>query len=383
MPDARFDEIVSLAEALGFGLCGVARAAPASRPEHARQWIASGQHGQMHYLAEHLETRLDPQRLLPGAQSVIAVADAYRMPGAEGAGSGQQVTQQPPEPGNSTAAARPAHGRVARYAWGRDYHKVIKKRLHRLSDALAEQHPGAAFRATVDTAPAFEREHAARAGLGWTGKHTLLIHPRHGSYFLLGLILTTLDLETAEQTDFPSPLIPGATVPGADHCANCTRCIDACPTGAIAPAGYTLDARRCISYLTLEHRTTIDPALHAPLGEWIAGCDICQQVCPYNEIAQRHPLPVLDDYTPRSHAPSLELTDVLRWTEDDRLRVLAGTALMRMKLPMLKRNALIAAGNALREQPDAALLAAVRACADDPEPLVRETAREVLAALPT
>ncbi len=327
--------VQAIADELGFGMCGVAPARPSDHADHARRWVADGKHGEMAYLAEQLETRLDPAKLLPGVRSVIVVADAY-------------AASRPACVGVDGDNDRQPRGRIARYASGRDYHRVIKRRLHGLADHLRERHPDAGFRACVDTAPVLEREHAERAGLGWTGKHTLLLHPRHGSYFLLGLILTTLDIETAEDAGYPGPLIP----PG-DHCANCTRCIDACPTDAIEPAGYTLDARRCISYLTIEHRGDIDAALQPKMHDWIAGCDVCQEVCPYNAVAQKpgNALPVLDDYAPRGHAHGLPLRDVVNWTEEDRIRHTAGTALTRVKLPMWKRNAGIALANAENSHP--------------------------------
>ena len=201
-----------------------------------------------------------------------------------------------------------------------------------MCDALAAEHPGESFRAFVDTAPVMERELALRAGLGWIGKHTLLIHPRVGSYLLLGGVMTTLEISDAAAKVEP------------DHCGTCTRCIDACPTGAITP--YSVDARRCISYLTIERRGEIDESLQAKVGEWIFGCDVCQEVCPHNSVR-----PARSDVgvAHESYAPTREMLDaieVLSWTEEDRRRELAGTAMTRAKLEMLKRNALIVVGNA-------------------------------------
>ncbi len=390
----------------GFALVGIVDARPTDYADHVRRWIADGRHGEMHYLANHLDVRLDPAKLLDGARSIIAVADGYAAKGdAAGGESG------------------PPRGRIARYAWGDDYHKVLKSRLHRLADRLAERFPGHAFRATVDTAPALEREHAARAGLGWQGKNTMTIHPRHGSYFLLGLLVTTLPLQ-------PTRAAPGdAKLPGLDHCGTCTRCIDACPTGCIttpgsdpapggptpgSPLGRSIDATRCISYLTLEHRSPIDPALHPFMGDWIAGCDVCQDVCPFNRHVRSarsdvgcpdptpapsdiphpasdiphptsHILPIHPAYRPReAFAAGLPLLEVLGWTEEDRRAAFVRSALKRVKLDMLKRNALIAAGNALRESDDPPLRARLAALAADPAepPLVRDTAQQVLATLP-
>jgi epoxyqueuosine reductase len=285
-------------------------------------------------------------------------------------------------------------GRLARYAWGDDYHKVLKQRLHQFADTLRDRWPDHVFKTCVDTAPLMEREHAARAALGWVGKHTLLIHPRLGSYLLLGAIATTLNIEKglasevwgigsegigrASQTPAPSPQTPDP----ASHCGTCTRCIDACPTKCITP--YQLDASRCISYLTLEHRGLIDAALEPLMGDWLGGCDVCQEVCPFNRDdrlpldPQPHPR-----YVPRPPAPALPLAEVLDWTEDDRRAALRGSALKRMKLDMIRRNAVIAAGNHLAAHPDALLLhriESIAADADEP-PVVRDTARQVLARL--
>ncbi len=374
------DDILRLAKEQGFALAGIAPAGPSSYIDAVRDWVDAGKHGTMGYLAEHLDLRLDPGRLLEGAQSVIAVADIYD--------AGDSPDPRSPIPDSRSK------GKIARYARGDDYHKVIKKRLHALADTLAERFPGEAFRTTVDTAPALEREHAARAGLGWQARNTMMIHPRHGSYTLLGLIVTTLRVEgqrgkgaegqgkTAEVGEGPDnaaplPLNPSApSVP--DHCGHCTRCIDACPTDAIAPDGYSIDASRCVSYLTIEHRGVIAEAFHEGMGDWIAGCDICQEVCPYNAVAARHPLPVLDRYTPRpALAEGLELMDVLHWTAEDRAAAVQGSALKRIKLDMFRRNALIAAGNTLAQRDDPALRDAVRRCLDDESDLVKTTAHQV------
>jgi epoxyqueuosine reductase len=415
--------VLDLAHGLGFALAGIAPARPSGYADFVRQWIADGRHGEMAYLENHLGTRLDPGRLLEGARSVICLADLH-----------PSQTDLPPH-------GPTPHGRIARYAFGDDYHKTVKKRLHRLADTLAAEHPGERFRSTVDTAPILEREHAARAGLGWIGKHTLLIHPYLGSYMLLGTVVTTLNLETAEDAGPPgsadpgipvhgtagspalgspgspgSPGVPGPVVPPADHCGTCTRCIDACPTGCISTAGPRfVDATRCISYLTLEHRSAIDPALHGLMGDWIAGCDVCQEVCPYNrdrgagfgdrgdggggegagnggranaagvptgaEPRVRLGVPAIHPaHTPRPPAPGLSLLDILGWSEEDRRAVFKGSALKRIKLGMFKRNALIAAGNALAQEDVPGLRQRVGRIAEDPsEPkLVRVTARRVL-----
>jgi epoxyqueuosine reductase len=360
--------ILERCRALGFALAGVARAAPSDRARELRQWLGAGRHGEMHYLASAEDVLVDPARLLPGARSIICVADRYHDGAAD----------PPADPG---AGPR---GRIARYARGRDYHRAMRLRLHALADELRASHPGAAFRSCVDTAPLLEREHAQRAGLGAVGKHTLLIEFGGSSYLLLGEIVTTLDLApTEEPPSGPGAPDPGAPDPGApapgshDPCGTCTRCVDACPTGAIAP--WSVDATRCISYLTIEHRGPIDRALHEPMGDWIFGCDVCQEVCPHNQPTERkRAAAVHGAYAPRRSA--FALLEVLAWTEDDRRRAFAGSAMKRAKLVMMKRNALIAAGNALRRRPDPALRARIEeiAAAEGEDELVRATARDVL-----
>jgi epoxyqueuosine reductase len=345
-----------LAKALGFAAVGVCPATPMERFESLRSWIAAGRHGEMAYLARHLEAQRDPSSVLPGVRSVIVVADRYH----DG------------RPDRLDAGA-PAKGRIARYARGRDYHREIRERLDRLAAELRELAPEAAFRACVDTAPLPERELAARAGIGRIGKHTLLIgSPREGgglgSWLLLGEILATAEIE-------PSPR--SAAV---DPCGSCTRCIDACPTKAITP--FSVDATRCISYLTIEHRGGIDPSLHEAIGDWIFGCDVCQEVCPHNAPTRRS----RRGGTHAAYASrrdGFDLLEVLSWDEDARRDAFVTSALKRAKLDMMKRNALIAAGNALHARSDAALLERIREIAADPaEPaMVRETAQEVLGRL--
>lgn len=357
------ERVLGLARSAGFALAGVCPARVSDYADFVRHWIAGRRHGEMAYLENHLDTRLDPGRLLEGARSIICVADLHS--------KNTDLLPHGPAP----------HGRIARYAFGDDYHKTIKKRLHQLADTLAAEHPGEKFRSTVDTAPILEREHAARAGLGWVGKHTLLIHPRLGSYMLLGTIVTTMDL-TAD-----SPADAADLVPPTDHCGTCTRCIDACPTSCISASGpRSVDATRCISYLTLEHRSPIDTALHPMMGDWIAGCDVCQEVCPYNNRVRGLGIGDQEDpqyhsaHTPRPPAPAVSLLEVLNWTEDDRRAGFKGSTLKRIKLDMLKRNALIAAGNALAAGKNETLRDQIKRLADDAEQseMVRLTAKQVL-----
>ena len=374
MADCRTQHVQRLATEQGFALAGVARAEPSDHRQYIRQWLGENKHGQMAYLADHLDKRLDPRKLLPGAQSIICVADRYHQ------------SAPPDEPGEQTTPPRSPDtpptptGHIARYAWGDDYHRVMKKRLFALTDTLRQQWPGHEYKAAVDTAPILEREHALRAGLGWVGKHTLLIHPQMGSWLLLGQIVTTLPIE-----DDP-PL--GTTTIEPDHCGTCTRCIDACPTDCITP--YELDAQRCISYLTLEHRGPIEPSLHTQMGDWVAGCDVCQEVCPFNQEDRidtivghsdtEHTAPIHPRYTPRPPGPAISLLELLNWDADARQSAFQSSALKRIKLDMLKRNALIAAGNYLASHDDAPLLLRIQQLAqeaDEPE-LVRSTAKQIL-----
>jgi len=340
------------AEALGFAMVGVTRAMAINHRDFFTRWLAQGRHGEMAYLARDTAKRTDPAKLVPGASSVICVADVY-----PGKGDRHLCSPQTSKKGASP------QGRIARYAWGSDYHKVIKKRLYQLADGLRCYWPDEQYKSCVDTAPIMERDHAARTELGWIGKHTLLIHPRLGSWLLLGQIVTTLVIEADEQTV-------------TDHCGTCTRCIDACPTDCLAP--YKIDASRCISYLTIEHRGSIDPSLHPSMGDWLAGCDVCQEVCPFNAPQRLN----VHCQAPNSDspAPTLALLDILNWDAQARQKVLQGSALKRIKLDMFKRNALIAAGNYLARHSDPALRRKIELMAGDPDevPMVRHTAGVVI-----
>lgn len=349
-------QVLTRCHELGFALAGVCRAEPTKYSAELRDWLAEGKHGEMAWLAEHTKKREDPREMVDGARSIICVADRY----AAGTRAVPTLDHR-----TSEALDREVRGRVARYARGDDYHTIMKKRLHTLADELIAMFPGETFRACVDTAPVLEREHAQRAGLGAVGKHTLLIEPGVGSYLLLGEIITTLDLDPSE----PAP---------ADPCSTCTRCIEACPTDAITP--WSVDATKCISYLTIEHRSKIDAAFYKKFDDWLFGCDICQEVCPHNQPKYRtryatvHPA-----YEPRNE--SFDLLEVLNWSEDDRRAAFAKSALKRAKLAMMKRNALVVAGNHLRHASHPTLRARIVALANDEteEPIVRETAAEVLA----
>ncbi|HHQ47802.1 MAG TPA: tRNA epoxyqueuosine(34) reductase QueG, partial [Acidobacteria bacterium] len=235
-------------------LTGVAAAGPAAGAERLRRWLDAGFHGEMGWMATSAALRADPARLLPGCRSIVAVAMSYH--------TGLARSTDPAPPGTVW---------ISRYAWGRDYHKILKKRLIRLGRWLGEASGGCGWRACVDTAPVLEREWAAAAGLGWIGKNGCLINRRLGSELFLGLLLTTVELP-------PDP-------PATAHCGRCTACLDACPTQAFVAPG-VLDARRCIAYLTVEHRGAIEPELAGGMGRNVAGCDICQEVCPWTKRAR-------------------------------------------------------------------------------------------------
>lgn len=365
----RAQAVVRLAQNLGFALLGIAPAEPSAYAREFQAWLDAGLQGEMDYMAAHTPQRLDPRVLVPGARSIICVADLY-------------ASRAAAPPAGEPAPSQPGTGRIARYAWGDDYHRVMKKRLHTLADALRERWPEETFLTTVDTAPILEREHALRAGLGWIGKNTMLIHPALGSYLLLGEIVTTMPMQTADEGAGAS----GASTSGpgrmADHCGTCTRCIDACPTRCITE--HRVDATRCISYLTLEHRGPIAPELHADMGDWLAGCDVCQEVCPFNQpraAGEDEALPrPYRAYAPRPPAPAVPLLEVLNWTAPDRQKAFERSPLKRIKLDQLQRNALIAAGNRLAKHSEPALRKRIEEIAHGTTAgeLCRETAQAVL-----
>lgn len=297
-------------------------------------WLAEGFHGEMDYMARHGMTRARPAELHPGTVRVISARMNYW-----------------PEAADAEAAlADPERAYVSRYALGRDYHKLLRARLQKLADRIAEAVPHG-YRVFVDSAPVLEVELAARAGLGWRGKHTLLLHREAGSAFFLGEIFT----------DLPLPV----DVPQRGHCGECTACLDACPTGAIV-APYRVDARRCISYLTIELKGAIPEALRPLVGNRIYGCDDCQLVCPWNRFAR---LTAEPDFAPRHALDGARLVELFAWSEADFRERMAGSAIHRIGYERWLRNLAVALGNAPTSD---AVLAALRARADDPSALVRE-----------
>ncbi len=342
------EKIKGRALALGFDLVGIADASPSVFAEAYRDWVAQGYAGEMAYLTRNLERRLDPRELLPDARSIIVVGMNYYADAEEGPGT-------------------PLHDETqavfARYARGDDYHDVMTARLRELlaflqAEAGAEQ--DVQGRVYVDTGPLLEREVAQRAGLGWFGKNTMLINTRRGSYFFLGEIVTNLALPPDE--------------PAVGGCGTCTRCLDACPTGAILEP-YKLDARRCLSYLTIELKGDLPeefrPAL-AEAGNRIYGCDICQEVCPFN---QRRAIPTDDPaYPPREATATSKLADLLLMDDEAFQRAFKGSPVKRAKRRGLLRN--VAVALAASDDPETEIV--LEAALNDPEPLVREHAEWAL-----
>ena len=313
------------AESIGFDLFGVSDASAPDHLEHYRLWLAEGCHGEMGYLERHLPLKADPQSLLPEARSILVVALSYYRPEA-------------------LSKTRPEF-RIARYARGDDYHGFMKRMLEQLGTAMAEKVPDLAWRAFVDSGPLLERELAQRAGLGWIAKNTCLISPQQGSFLLLGCLLTDLAIEP----DKPFT---------AFHCGSCTRCIDACPTGAIE-APHWLDARKCISYWTIEQREAIPEPLRSQHGDWAFGCDICQEVCPWNlRFAKISEQPA---FYPREWIGSESLEKLLLYSAHDfELRIAPRSPLKRPKYRGFLRNLAVVAGNTGNQ----ALLPALRQTRD-------------------
>lgn len=353
------DWVLDLCRAEGFALAGVAPAEASARAAEQDAWFADGRHGSMAWMEKHVAIRKDVRRILDGAQSVICVADRYSLGESDDVSAGW--------------------GRVARYARGKDYHVVMKRRLHAVCDALASRESDHVFRACVDSAPIHERELAESAGLGSIGKHTLLIAPGTGSWILLGAIVTTLPLQPTRP--------PG--LPPDDPCGTCTRCIDACPTDAIEP--WSIDASRCISELTIERRGLVDAKLHPQVGDWLFGCDICQEVCPHNAMTTRNQvIPVHEAYgcppTPEvegrtDDGAAFNLETVLDWGSTERSAAFTSSAMKRANLEMMRRNAAIAAGNVSNPgEPGTNLAMKIESIASDSGEgeLVRSTARDVV-----
>ncbi len=294
-------QIRQKAKEIGFDSCGITR--PALLGEEARRlefWLRSGYHGTMGYMERNFEKRIDPHQMMDGLKSIIVVSYNY------------YPLREMPE----------KTYKIARYAYGRDYHEVIKKKLYGLSAYIEEQVPGSRSRVFVDTAPVMEKAWAVRAGLGWIGKNSLLLQKRKGSFFSLGIIFTTAGIR-----DYSTPFT-------ANHCGSCNLCVEACPTGAILPGMNMIDASRCISYLNTELKGEIPAAYKGQMGDYIFGCDICQEVCPWNRfsIPNREP-----QYTPAAGLLEMSKEDWHHLTEKTFVEIFRKSPVRRRKYPALMK----------------------------------------------
>ena len=334
-PDARSltEALKSEAERVGFALAGVTPAVTPLGIDRFETWLEAGYAGQMHYLPDRKDAYAHPDSILDGVKSLLMLGRSYR-------------TIEP-------APAPAGTGRISRYSWGRDYHDRIHDDLRLLADTLRSCVPDARVRGVVDTAPLLEREFAQRAGLGWIGKNGLLLNRQAGSWFFLAALLTDVEL------DYDPP-------EEADHCGTCTACLDACPTDAFA-APYVLDSRRCISYLTIELRDAIPESLRGGMGDWVFGCDVCQDVCPWN-----HRTPTSDDtdFLPRPDSDPLPLAELFDLDEAAFRSRFRTSPLWRARRRGLLRNAAISLGNRPTAEGEQALTKGL----NDSEPLVRGAA---------
>ncbi|MFN2308798.1 MAG: tRNA epoxyqueuosine(34) reductase QueG [Gammaproteobacteria bacterium] len=330
---------------LGFSAVGIGDIDLAADEAHLLNWLADGRHGEMDYMARHGTRRSRPADLVPGTQRVISLRMDYWPPQTHAA---------------DAVLADATLGYVSRYALGRDYHKLLRQRLQRLAERIAAAIGPFGYRAFTDSAPVLEKALAQQAGLGWIGKHTNLIEKASGSWFFLGELYT----------DLPLPVDP----PAVNHCGTCQACIEACPTGAIV-APYELDARLCISYLTIELRGAIPEPLRPLIGNRIYGCDDCQLVCPWNRFATRTREP---DFAPRHRLDAQTLTALFGWDETAFLDNTAGSAIRRIGYIGWLRNLAVALGNG---PATTASVAALEARRDHPAALVREHVGWALARL--
>ncbi|WP_234266008.1 tRNA epoxyqueuosine(34) reductase QueG [Hydrogenophaga sp. NFH-34] len=339
---------------LGFSQIGVAGVNLSSAEPGLQAWLAAGFHGSMDYMASHGLKRARPAELVPGTVSVLTARMDYLPRDAAPDWTERELAR----------LTRPGEAVVSVYARGRDYHKVLRQRLQKLAERLAVEVGPFGHRAFTDSAPVLEAELAARSGQGWRGKHTLVLHREGGSLFFLGEVYVDIALPPSEAV--------------SSHCGACNACAEACPTGAIV-APYRLDARRCISYLTIEHAGPIPPELRPLLGNRIYGCDDCQLVCPWNKFARRSALP---DFDERPGLAGADLATLLGWSEAEFLQRTEGSPIRRIGHERWLRNVAVALGNALRQREDAAWRAALAARATHPSALVREHVDWALAQKP-
>jgi epoxyqueuosine reductase len=337
-------QLVAFSRELGFDSCRIGSCAPPPHASEFRNWLRDGAAGEMSYMERGEEKRCDPQKVLPEARSIIVLALNYW----QGAAAGMFPAIS--EDAAGTVAPTPAVGRIARYAWGDDYHDVIAAKLEKIDNFLRGF--GGIQKPYVDTGPVLERDHAAQAGIGWHGKSTMLIDPRLGTWFFLGEILTTLELPP--------------DVPQRDRCGKCERCMSACPTGAIT-APHRLDARLCISYLTIEHKSSIPLELRPLIGDRIFGCDDCLDACPWNRFAEASRESA---FSARKSTIGMALRDYLKLNDSEFREMFRRSPIKRIKRRGFLRNVCVALGNV----GDATDLPALERAASDPEPLIAEHA---------
>lgn len=329
-------QIKSWARELGFSDIGITDTDLSDAEAGLKKWLAKQYHGDMDYMAKHGSKRSRPAELVPGTLRVISVRLDY-LPA--NAADGWQILSDPNK------------AYIARYAMGRDYHKVMRHKLQQLCTRITQSTGSFEYRVFADSAPVMEVALATKAGLGWRGKHTLLLNKNRGSWFFLGEIYTNLPLEI--------------DLPGTAHCGSCTDCINICPTQAIV-APYELDARRCISYLTIEHKGSIPESLRPLIGNRVYGCDDCQLICPWNKFA----VPTQEsDFSVRHGLDHITLMECFRWTETEFLQKMAGSAIYRIGYKQWLRNIAVGLGNAHRS---AAVYQVLAYRLDDPDPVVRE-----------
>ncbi len=327
---------------LGFQQVGIADIDVSAHAAHLREWLGKQYHGEMAYMERHAEFRGDPAQLVPGTLRVISLRMDYL----------------PADIQTISVLQNPGQAYLSRYALGRDYHKLIRRRLQQLAERIEQEVGSFGYRAFVDSAPVLERAFAEKAGLGWIGKNTMLINKRAGSWFFLGELFTDLPLELDEPAGF--------------HCGTCTACLDVCPTQAFVGA-QVLDARRCISYLTIELRTPIPVELRPLMGNRVFGCDDCQLCCPWNKFSSSTQE---NDFTPRHQLDQVQLVDLFNWSEEEFLRYTEGSAIRRIGYECWLRNLAVGLGNA---PASAVIVAALQARLTHPSELVREHVEWALA----
>jgi epoxyqueuosine reductase len=337
-------QVQAWGQELAFSQIGVAGVDLSAAEPGLMAWLSAGCHGEMGYMAAHGLKRARPAELVPGTLSVITARMDY-LPRATP--EGWQAIEL-------DRLDRPQEAVVSVYARGRDYHKVLRNRLQTLSDRIAAHIGPFGYRVFTDSAPVLEVELASRSGIGWRGKHTLALHREAGSMFFLGEIFVDLALPPTEAV--------------SEHCGSCSACIDMCPTQAIV-GPQRVDARRCISYLTIEHAGPIPLELRPLMGNRIYGCDDCQLVCPWNKFAQRSPLP---DFDERAGLSGTSLVELFAWSEAEFLSRTEGSAIRRIGHERWLRNIAVAMGNALRSTPDTAIMNALHTRAEHPSEVVRE-----------